>query len=41
MITQTDIDQHNARVIARIVAKQIWSQTSRMDTSTKSGRWGK
>jgi hypothetical protein len=40
MITQSDIDQHNTRVIARIVAQQIWAQTSRMDTSTKSQRWG-
>jgi len=38
-ITQAQIDAHNKAVIKRIVAMQIWKQTSRMDTPTRMSTW--
>ena len=40
-ITQAQIDAHNRAVIKRIVAKQIWMQTSRHDTPTRHATWNK
>ena len=40
-LTQQQIDAHNNKVIARIVAMQIWKQTSRMDTPTRNATWNK
>jgi len=40
-ITQSEIDAHNRAVIKRIVAKQIWMQTSRHDTKTRYATWNR
>ena len=39
--TQQQVDAHNDRVIARIVAHRIWARTSRMDTPTRHATWSR
>ena len=40
-VTQGQIDAHNDAIVKRIVAHQIWKQTSRMSTPTRNATWNR
>ena len=40
-VTQQQVDEHNARVIALTVARVMWERHSRMATSTRYSRWNR